>query len=202
MEQLPSRAGLLLGRICVYIQLTLLAWWLTSVFHASGSSPILIQLPFTVLVLGLIRARVKAVAYQKIFSSSREMSAPTNEDRAFPDFWQMNWIRKSRFDQRTTECAWRTVQATLISIAAFLLLQLYLSVRFHEQTSHGWLLMIGMGLIMGPIIGWYYEPRIGSGTRPKTHHTDRDDPDDPDLTGVGARVRPPTPVLTSGNKFP
>jgi hypothetical protein len=202
MEQLPSRTGLLLGRICVYIQLTLLAWWLSSVFRASGSSPILIQLPSTVLVLGLIRARVNAVAYQKRFSSSREMSAPTLEDRAFPDFWQMNWIRKSRYDQRTTACAWRTVQATLISVAAFLLVQFYLSVRFHEQASHGWPLMIGMGLIMGPMIGWFYEPRIGSSTRLKTHHTDRDDPDDLDPTGVGARVRPPTPVLSGGNKFP
>ena len=202
MYPLPSRIGLLLGRICVYIQHLLVATLVAKLIVVYIPNPlgtILQILPFLVVIGNILRFRANAIDYDREMMRSRHSSKP--------DYWQYQWMQKSRFDIRTPKDAWRVVQCTAIFafFTAFFLIYTYSYLRANYPSPNLRIITnIEAWIYVTFLLGPFFGHSLPFERRPPLDEVYyRPNDDDPDGNpGISARVRPPTPVLAGGNHFP
>jgi hypothetical protein len=204
VNPLPLRTGLLLSRVCVYIQLLLVASLVAKLIVALIPDPlgtILEIIPYMVVLNVFYQIRIK------VFDFDREMMRPKNSTK--PDYWQYEWTRKSRFDVRTPKAAWRVVHSTAILavFTGFFLTYASIYLRSHYPGTG---MSINQNLEVWTYVTFLLGPFVGNtfpfARKPYLEVSYRPDPDDnmegDCPSGVGSRVRPPSPVLTARNHFP
>lgn len=208
MERLPSRLGLLLGRLINYVSVGLLIFGITSFCRyllpqrVGAAVTVVSWLCFAVC---LCIIRIKANNTWTRVRSKHVKLYPELKD-LIPDYWQIRWQDKSDAFALGRGEEWRSLQAFGLAFIALFLASVYERWRYPDVApgfGNIWMIWLCMSFLVSSMI--YVFSHDPSRKRQRGQYClqqEGDDPDDYDPAGMGARIRQPSPVLIGGNTIP
>lgn len=205
MDHLPSKYALFLTRVMNFISGFVFVAGLTSL--CQHLLPWWASLPVSAFAWGTFGVCVYTIslpAFVQFIGSRNRFRNGFGRDRSVPSYWQLKWNNCARVYGFQRGKEW---YPTIAAVATFVLYTLMVALDFKFMPQIGtwsWFILVNTALVscytgtftyMFGCTGFGQKPKPGPDGGWLPDGSDPTDPDDNGPAGMGARLRPPTPVI-------